>query len=155
MKTSWIGASLIAFSDRVRIVGSGSCDRLEIVAHGRIERDLVVVRHALAAGEKALGESARLIVEVPIPGLHEGEVVGDVESGCVDVAEIGDWGGEILRRREVEFARLLERVQEIGAGDGEARSPWPWRPARDKIGAEVGGVERRAYAADHRSAGLA
>jgi hypothetical protein len=34
------------------------------MAHGRVERDLVVVRHTLAAGEKALGESARLIVEV-------------------------------------------------------------------------------------------
>ena len=33
--------------------------------------------------------------------------MGDVESGCVDVAEIGDWGGEILPRREVEFTRLL------------------------------------------------
>jgi hypothetical protein len=32
--------------------------------------------------------------------------VGDVESGCVDVAEIGDWGGEILRRREVELRGL-------------------------------------------------
>src|ERR1700733_11194991 len=46
------------------IVGSCSGDRLEIMAHGRVERDLVVVRHTLAAGEKALGESARLIVEV-------------------------------------------------------------------------------------------
>jgi hypothetical protein len=48
--------------------------------------------------------------------------VGDVESGCVDVAEIGDWGGEILRRGEVEFARLLERVREIGARDGAVLS---------------------------------
>jgi hypothetical protein len=63
------------------LCGSGprcSGDCLKIMAHGRVERDLVVVRHALAAGEKALGECARLVVEVPIPGLHEGEVVGDV-----------------------------------------------------------------------------
>jgi hypothetical protein len=57
-------------------VCSCSGDRFEIVAHGRIERDLGVVRHALAAGEEALiaaefgmTPSARSRVAGGFPGL--------------------------------------------------------------------------------------
>ena len=59
-----------------------------------------------------------------------------------------------MRRREVEFARLLERVREIGARDGEDDHLGLGGLRVNEIGAEVSGVERRAHGADHCSSGV-
>ena len=54
----------------------------------------------------------------------------------------------------MELARLLQRVREIRAGDGEHDDLGVRGLGGEQIGAEVGRVERRAHAADHRPAGL-
>ena len=72
----------------------------------------------------------------------------DVEAEGVDVAEVGDGRRQILRWGQLELVGLFDGVGDVGAGDGEDDDLRLRILGGDQIGAEVGGVERRANSAD-------
>ena len=70
---------------------------------------------------EALGERARLVVQVPVERLGEDQALRGLQAERVHVGEEHEQAGEVLAALDdAELGRLLDRVGRVAAGVGEA-----------------------------------
>ena len=129
--------------------------RLEIVQHHGVVAGLGHRRHRILVGQcgEPLRPGAGLIVLVPIKRLGQLQAVRGREAKAVDVGDEDKQSGELLAALDdAELGRLLDRVDRIAAGIGEA-DDLCFRGLRlQQIGGEIGGVERHLDRADDLAA---
>ena len=109
-----------------------------------------LVLHAL---REALGERARLIVQVPVERLGEVQALRGVQAERVDVGDEQQQTGKLLAAGDdAELGRLLDRVGGVAAGIGEADDLRLRGLRLQQERGEVRGVERMAHRAEHLAA---
>ena len=98
-------------------------------------------------GAEALGEGARLVVEVPIKGLGQVQALRLLQAERVHVGDEDQQAGELLAALDdAELGGLLDRVDRVAAGIGEADDLRLRGLRLQQEGREVGGVDRMAHA---------
>src|SRR3954468_996492 len=111
------------------------------------------VRHPSGAPEEAFGESATLVVVIPVETFGQHQALRRVETEAVNFGECYQEAGKLLALpKDAELGCLLDRVSGVLAGIGEA-DDFRLRALRlQQEGGEVRGVQRHANRADHLAA---
>ena len=124
------------------VVGLGGLDRLQVVQHRRVHAGLHHRRVLAAVGLRAkrLRPGAGLVVQVPVEGLGEDQALRGLQAQRVDVGDEHQQAGEVLAALDdAELGRLLDRVDGVAAGVGQADDLGLGRLRLQQEGREVRG----------------
>ena len=119
---------------------------------GGVDAGLIHGRHPVHLGEKAFGECARLLIEVPVESGGQVQTLRGLQRQRVNVGEKCEQRRGLHGLGDAEFVGRLERVGKIGAG---IRKPQHLRARGLSLQQErgvVGGAQRRAHRAQHLAA---
>ena len=102
---------------------------------------------------EALRPGAGLVVLVPIEGRGQLQAVRGLQAEAVDVGDEDQQPGELLAALDdAEFRRLLDRVDRVATGIGEADDLGLRGLRLEQVGGEIRGVERHLDRAQHLAA---
>ena len=129
---SSVGSSFIFATTFVPVVGLQRFDRLQVVQHRRVDAGLrpSSASRPCAAWRSAWRPRARLVVQVPVERLGQQQALRLVETERVHVGQEHEQPGELLAAlHDAELGALLDRVDRVGAGVGQADDLAPSTPA--------------------------
>ena len=118
-----VGRHLLHLGDHLRrVVALQRLDGLQVMQHGRVDARLDHGGHvALVLRGEALREGARCVVAVPGERLGEDQALRRLQAERMHVRDEHQQPGEVLPALDdAELGRLLDRVDRIAAGIGEA-----------------------------------
>ena len=115
--------------DLVGIGRAGRLDGLQVGQGGRVGAGLVHGRLLLHLGEEALGEGARLVVQVPVPAGGQVQPLRGLQPQAVDVGDEGEQRRRLHGLGDAELVGGLERVAEVGRRRWQVPAPARRSPA--------------------------
>ena len=135
---------------------------LQVVQHGAVDVGLQVGGQLALRLAKALGPGARSGVFIPVKAHHQRKALGRLVGQGHHVGRGQGKGNHLLPGlADLEFVRLLDGVQQIGASAQDADVVGLRRLGLQQVRAEIGGPQRKAHCAErfaalrlHRRAGV-
>ena len=152
---SSVGISFILAMTAVGILAARRLHRLQVVQHAGIDAGLHHGRHvAVVLFGEPLRPLARLVVEIPVEAFGQHQALRGLETQRMHVGEEHQKPGQRLAALgDAEFGGLLDRVDGVAAGIGEADHLGARRLRLQQEGREVGAREGMADRADDFAAG--
>jgi hypothetical protein len=149
-----VGSFFISATTLAPSLSSDGVDRLQVVQETGVDARLHHGRHLAAVqGAKALGPGARAVVHVPVEGFGQLQALRRLQAQAVDVAEHQQAGQLLAALDDAELGGLLDRVDGVGAGVGQADDLGLGALRLQQEGREVGRAQRHLDAAQHLAAG--
>jgi hypothetical protein len=136
----------------VGVGGLGGGHGLQVGHGGRVVGGLHVGGHALGLLEEAVGELARVVVQVPVPAGGVQQAFGVLQAQAVDVAQEDQQAGGLHGLVDAEFLGRLDRVDGVAARVGQAQDLRLGVLRLQQERREVRCVQRMAHRAHHGAA---
>ena len=142
--------------DLLAVVSPRLLHGFEVVGDGAIGAGHGLVRDAVAESLLELrGESAGLVVHVPVAGSHERHALHGVKSDAVHLIDLQAQRDDLLAAGlDAELLSLLDGVCEIGTRIGQHDDLRAAGLGLQQVGREVVGVQRVQHRTQHLSASL-
>jgi hypothetical protein len=152
-----LGGPGLHLRDRLSsIVGVDLVDGFQVIEDHGIHAGMVRGRiDALVRGGEALRPRARLVVHVPVEGLGQQQALRGREAEAVDIAAEDEQARQALPALpDAELGRLLDRVDGVAAGVGQADHLGLRRLRLQQVGGASLRAERAPHGAEDLAAGL-